>query len=62
MFSQALTNTSVCFLYTVFQPLCPQPALLPEVVGAKLQDPALGFVELHPIGLRPGIQRVQIAL
>ena len=37
----------VCFLYTVFQPLCPKPVALPVV-----QDPALGFVELHPIDHR----------
>ena len=49
----------VCFLYTVFQPLCPKPAVLPGVVVARVQDTAFGPVELHPIGLSPGIQPVQ---
>ena len=29
---------------------------------AKVQDPAIGLVELHPIGLIPGIQPVHIPL
>jgi len=35
---------------TVFQPLCPNPVALPGVVVAKVQDPAFGLVEPHPIG------------
>lgn len=50
----------VCFLYTVFQSLCPKPVALPEVIVAEVQDSALGPVELHPIGLSPVIQPVHI--
>ena len=42
--------------------LCPKPVALPGVVVAKAQDPALGLVELHPIGLSPAIQPVHISL
>ena len=45
----------VRFLYSVFQPLCPRPVALPGGVVAKVQDPALGLVEPHPIGLSPAI-------
>jgi len=37
------------------QPLCPTPVALPGVVVAKAQDPALGLVELHSIGLNPAV-------
>lgn len=36
-------------LSTVFQPLYPKPVALPGALMAKVQDLALGFVELHPI-------------
>jgi len=36
--------------------------MLPGVVVAKVQDLALGLAELHPIGLNPVIQPVQIPL
>ena len=63
MFSQASTNTpQVHFLYTVSQPLCPKPVALPGVIAAKVQDPAFGLVESHPIGFSPAIQPVQIPL
>ena len=52
----------VHFLYTVFQSLCPKAVALPGVVVAKVQDPALGLVEPHPIGFSPVIQPVQIPL
>jgi len=35
---------------------------LPGVVVAKAQNKALGLVELHPTGLSPAIQPVQIPL
>jgi len=40
----------VSFLYLFFQPLCPRPVIL-LVVVAKVWDPALGLIELYPIGL-----------
>jgi len=46
----------------VFQALFPKPVVLPGVVVAKVQDLGLGLVELHPIGLTPTIQPVQIPL
>jgi len=48
----------VYFFYTVFQPLCSKPVDLSGVVVAKVQDPALGLVELNPTGLSPAIQPV----
>ena len=60
MFSQALTKVN--FIHMVFQPLCPNPVALPGVVAAKVQDSALGLLELHPISLSPAIQSVQIPL
>jgi len=59
-FSQASTNTPTFISYTVFQPLCSKPVILPEVV--VVQDPALGLVKLHPIGVSPAVQPVQIPL
>ena len=44
------------FLYTVFQPLCPKPVALPGVIVAKVQDPAFGLVESHPIDFSSAIQ------
>ena len=52
-------HPQVHFFYTVFQSLCFNPVALPEVVVAKVQDPTLGLVELHPTGLSPVIQPVQ---
>lgn len=46
---------------TVFQPLCPNPVVLPEVVVAEVQDPAFGL-EHHVVGLGPAIQPVQMPL
>jgi len=50
----------VHFLYTVFQPLCPKPVTLTGVVVVKVQDPAFGPVESHPIDFSSPIQPVQI--
>ena len=55
-------HPQVHFLYTVFQPLCSKPVALPGVIVAKVQDPAFGLVESHPIGFSPAIQRIQIPL
>ena len=55
-------NPQVHFLYTVFQPLCPKPVALPGVIVAKVQDPAFGLVESHPIGFSPAIQPIQISV
>ena len=54
-------HPQVCFLYTVFQPLCPKPVALPGVVVAEVQHLKLGLVGLHHICLSPVIQPVQIA-
>ena len=55
-------NLPLNLFHTVFQPFCPKPVALPRVVVAKVQDLALGHVELHPTGLSPAIQPVQISL
>ena len=36
----------VRFLLVVFQPLCPKPVALPGVIAAKVQDPAIGLLNL----------------
>ncbi|KAK4826411.1 hypothetical protein QYF61_008944 [Mycteria americana] len=43
-----------------FQPLFPKPVALHGVVVTQVQDPALGLVESHTIGLSTSIQPVQI--
>jgi len=55
-------NPQVCFLHTVFHPLCPKPVALPGAVVAKVQDPALGLVEFYRSGFVPDIQPAQIPL
>ena len=55
-------HPQVHFLYAVFHPLCPKPVVLPGVIAAKVQDPAFGLVESHPIGFSPAIQPIQIPL
>jgi len=62
MFSQVLTNTLTSASLTVFHLLCPKPVVLAGVIMTKMQDPTLGLVELHPVGLSPAIQPVQIPL
>ncbi|PKU44339.1 integral membrane protein dgcr2 idd [Limosa lapponica baueri] len=44
------------------QPLFPKPVALHGVVVTQVQDPALGLVEPHTIGLGPSIQPIQILL
>ena len=51
-------HPQVPFLFTVIQPLSPNPIALHGVVVAKVQDPALGLVEPHPIHLSPAIQLI----
>jgi len=36
--------------------------VLPGVIVPKVQDPAFGLVEPHPIGFSPAIQPVQTPL
>ena len=45
----------VHFLYTLLEILCLKPVMLPGVVVAQVQDPALGNVRLHSICLSPEI-------
>jgi len=40
----------------------PKPVVLHRAVLNKVQNLALGLLELHPIGLSPAIQPVQILL
>ncbi|KAK4827144.1 hypothetical protein QYF61_014738 [Mycteria americana] len=49
-------------LNTVFEPLFPNPVALHGAVVTQVQDPALGLVEPHTIGLGPSIQPVQVPL
>ncbi|NWU09326.1 TP53B protein, partial [Cephalopterus ornatus] len=44
------------------QPLCAQPVGLQGVVVAKVQDPALGLIEPHRVGISPTLQSVQVPL
>ena len=46
------------FLFTVIQLLSPKPIVLHGVIMAKVQDPALGLVEPHPIHLSSVIQLI----
>ncbi|KAK4832234.1 hypothetical protein QYF61_021148 [Mycteria americana] len=61
---QAAVNqhSQVLFRWAVFQPLFPKPVALHGVVVTQVQDPALGLVKPHTIGLGPSIQPVQIPL
>ncbi|KAJ7413559.1 hypothetical protein WISP_89808 [Willisornis vidua] len=52
----------VPFCLATLQPLCPQPVVLQGVVAAKVQDPALGLVKHHPIGISPSLQPMQVPL
>jgi len=62
MFSRVTNASTPLFCHASFQPLCLKSVALPGVVVAKLQDPALGHVECHPIGLSQVIHPVQIPL
>ncbi|KAK4821092.1 hypothetical protein QYF61_013420 [Mycteria americana] len=55
-------HSQVLFWHTAFQPLFPKPVALHGVVVTQVQDPALGLVEPHTIGLGPSIQPVQVPL
>ncbi|KAK4818798.1 hypothetical protein QYF61_019519 [Mycteria americana] len=55
-------HPQVLFCRAAFQPLFPKPVALHGVVVTQVQDPALGLVEPHTIGLCPWIQPVQIPL
>ncbi|KAK4832707.1 hypothetical protein QYF61_025168, partial [Mycteria americana] len=61
---QAAVNQhpQVLFHQAAFQPLFPKPVALHGVVVTQVQDPALGLVEPHTIGLGPSIQPVQVPL
>ncbi|KAK4829890.1 hypothetical protein QYF61_007282 [Mycteria americana] len=49
-------------LNTGFEPLFPKPVALHGVAVTQVQDPALGLVKPHTIGLGPSIQPVQVPL
>ncbi|KAF1415053.1 Prolyl endopeptidase, partial [Spheniscus mendiculus] len=53
-------HPQVLFRQAAFQPLFPKPVALHGVVVAKVQDPALGLVEPHTVGLGPSTQPVQV--
>ncbi|KAK4827055.1 hypothetical protein QYF61_013696 [Mycteria americana] len=55
-------HPQVLFCQAAFQPLFPKPVALRGVVVTQVQDPALGLVKPHTIGLSPLIQPVQIPL
>ncbi|KAJ7419506.1 integral membrane protein dgcr2 idd [Pitangus sulphuratus] len=55
-------HTKVLFCQAAFQPLFPKYVMLYRVIVTELQDPALGLLEPHNIGLSPLIQPVQIPL
>jgi len=44
-------TTKVFFCQAALQPLFPKPLALHGVVVTKVQDPALGLVETHTVGL-----------
>ncbi|GAB0190507.1 hypothetical protein GRJ2_001516000 [Grus japonensis] len=53
-------HPQVLFCQAAFQPLFPKPVALHGVVVTQVQDPALGLVKPHTVGLSPLIQPVQI--
>ena len=55
-------HPQVLFHQAAFQPLFLKPIPLHGVVVTEVQDPALGLVEPHAIGLGPLIQPFQILL
>ena len=61
-FSRLSANSPAAFTSRKLSRHCSKPVVLPGVAVAKMQDPALGLVELHPVGLSPVIQPVQIPL
>ncbi|KAJ7412075.1 integral membrane protein dgcr2 idd [Pitangus sulphuratus] len=59
---QSNSTLQVLFHQAAFQPLCPKPAALPQVVVIQGQDPELGLNETHTTGPSPLIQPVLIPL
>ncbi|KAK4827864.1 hypothetical protein QYF61_022014 [Mycteria americana] len=55
-------HPQVLLCWAAFQPLFPKPVAMHEVVVTQVQDPALGLVEPHTIGLGPSIQPLQVPL
>jgi len=63
MFSRLSTkHPKILFCWAAFQPLLPKPVAWHGVVVTTVQDPALGLVETHTVGLGPSIRSVQILL
>ncbi|KAK4818805.1 hypothetical protein QYF61_019734 [Mycteria americana] len=55
-------HPQVLLCQAAFQPLFPKPVALHGVAVAQVQDPALGLVATHTIGLSPSIQPGQVPL
>ncbi|PKU46365.1 integral membrane protein dgcr2 idd [Limosa lapponica baueri] len=55
-------HPQILFHQASLQPLFPKPVALHGVLVTQVQDPALGRVEPHTIGLGPSVQSVQIPL
>jgi len=53
-------HPKVLFCRAVFQSLLPKPVALHGVVVTEVQDPALGLVKPHTVGLGPLIQPVAL--
>ncbi|RMC16011.1 hypothetical protein DUI87_08218 [Hirundo rustica rustica] len=62
MFSCCHQYPQVPFLLGIVQPHRPQPITLQGVIVAKVQDSALGLIELHLVRLCPSIQLFQVSL
>ena len=61
-FSRLSANSPAAFTSAQLASHCPEAAVLRGAAVAKAQHPALGLGELHPFGLSPSIQAVQIPL
>jgi len=48
--------------HSAFQGLCSKPAALHGFFVTEVQNPTVGLIELHSIGLSPSIQPVQVPL
>ncbi|KAJ7426288.1 hypothetical protein WISP_17385 [Willisornis vidua] len=55
-------NPQVPFHLVALQPLCAQPVALHGVVVSKVQDPAFGLIELHPVGISSSLHSFQVPL
>ncbi|RMC17223.1 hypothetical protein DUI87_05801 [Hirundo rustica rustica] len=62
MLSCCHQHPQVPFLLGTVQPHRPQPITLRGLIVAKMQDSEPGRIKLHPIGLHPSIQPLQISL